>query len=292
MIAETDNSGGVVYRNTYDEYGNPGATNMGRFGYTGYQWLYQADIWHARARGYQPRLGRYLQTDPIGQAGGINLYGYVGGDPINRIDPWGLDPEDRVYVTGRRAPRLTERDHWAWLFEWLWGNPHDGMADDWERELDELGESLNGITICEEASDALSGAGVSRPSPGADGAVTVVILNLEATAGLAVAGTIATNAFITSEGVYGYFTSFSGGGGFAAEVSVNVEVGRGAPSSGWYGEASLGAGNFIGAELTATVTGSGVTGGGGVSADLLAGVPASVYGGAGYVFSVTACNAN
>ncbi len=43
--------------------------------------------WH---RFYDPSTGRYISADPIGLDGGMNLYAYVEGDPVNFIDPEGL----------------------------------------------------------------------------------------------------------------------------------------------------------------------------------------------------------
>ena len=42
-------------------------------------------------RHYDPRTGRWLSRDPAGEAGGFNLYGYCGNDPVNRHDALGLD---------------------------------------------------------------------------------------------------------------------------------------------------------------------------------------------------------
>ncbi len=104
IIALTNDQGAAVAVNTYDAYGVPGTNNQGRFQYTGQAWLPEAGLYHYKARAYSPTLGKFLQPDPIGIAGGMNLYGYVGADPVNSIDPSGLakDTESKRinYISG------------------------------------------------------------------------------------------------------------------------------------------------------------------------------------------------
>jgi hypothetical protein len=47
-------------------------------------------LYYYRARWYAPQAKRFLNEDPIGLKGGINLYGYASNNPLNRIDPTGL----------------------------------------------------------------------------------------------------------------------------------------------------------------------------------------------------------
>jgi RHS repeat-associated protein len=91
-------TGAIVQRIDYDEFGvvlrdtNPG---FQPFGFAG--GLYDADTRLTRfgVRDYDAETGRWTVKDPVGYAGGINLYGYVANDPVNVTDPpgTGIDPE-------------------------------------------------------------------------------------------------------------------------------------------------------------------------------------------------------
>jgi RHS repeat-associated protein len=108
-VALTNSSGNIVEAYDTDAYGNTLIfTGSGPDGlwftnddmqssygandiiFCGYRFDPESQLYYVRNRSYSPVLGRWLQRDPIGYAGGINLYEYVEGRAEVEVDPEGL----------------------------------------------------------------------------------------------------------------------------------------------------------------------------------------------------------
>lgn len=115
----TDSTGTVVWAATYDPFGKA-TINVEQITnnllFPGQYFNAETGLHYNWNRYYDPKTGRYVEADPIGINGGINLWPYGANNPINRIDPMGLYWEysqstgQLTYVdnqTGVRTPVAT-----------------------------------------------------------------------------------------------------------------------------------------------------------------------------------------
>jgi RHS repeat-associated protein len=151
--ALTDQSGQVVWSIAYDPFGQAtvnedpdgdGTSIEFNLRFPGQYYDKYSGVNYNYYRDYDPSTGRYIQSDPIGLAGGLNTYGYVGGNPINYYDPFGLAklPNDPSGLGdgwsqdhGHRNPNGEKWDHESGTSaEWHPGQPGKpgwGGKDHW-----------------------------------------------------------------------------------------------------------------------------------------------------------------
>jgi RHS repeat-associated protein len=110
-----DKDGNIVQSYSYDAFG---ALTGGMDKSNGYRFVARGGVYsddevglqYMWNRWYDPELGRFISRDPIGFAGGFNLYSYVGSNPLRWADPFGLfyDPMDEVYGDGSYNQGIAE----------------------------------------------------------------------------------------------------------------------------------------------------------------------------------------
>ncbi|MBI1319877.1 MAG: hypothetical protein GC168_13185 [Candidatus Hydrogenedens sp.] len=105
----------VIATQEYTPYGTQYATAgpVQSIGFTGHMWDADTQTYYAPFRFYSPGNARWLSRDPLGMVDGPNVYGYVRGNPIRRVDPLGLSIRD---MFPPNSPNTSPGPGWTFPF--------------------------------------------------------------------------------------------------------------------------------------------------------------------------------
>jgi len=171
VIAITDENADIVEQYGYDAWGRVSVYDGdgmpltesaigNRYAFQGREYSWKTGLYYFRARWYDPIVGRWLSKDPIGISGGLNLYAFVGNNPVNYIDPVGLEE-----VSQPSQEPWYERV-WSW-----WDDLVDPQWGYWNLQFNIplLPGSLIGpsVSVMATGDGIMFGGGVWLGSPGA-----------------------------------------------------------------------------------------------------------------------------
>ena len=250
IIGALDSGTGVLTKSGYQPFGENPSVITGTYRYTGRRFdgetagsaAQPSGLYYYRARMNSPTWGRFLQPDPIGYAGGENLYAYVGNDPLNLTDP-----------SGRCGP-LTAN---------CIGSVIGGIAGG-------IGGGLAGYHATGTLSGTLIGAGTGTAAGAAIGFVSPIAVEAAAAAGSAAGGSVGAG-IAAGTTVLGIGAGSGAAGAAAADVAAS-QFANGSVNLGY----DVAVGAIVGAGVVvpeATATGLaagfgvslGVTGGAAIS---------------------------
>jgi RHS repeat-associated protein len=130
VVALSDNTGAVTNVYKYTPWGESPSMSGTTFGFTGQRFDAETNLYYYKNRYYSPKLGRFLQPDPILYEGGdLNLYAYVNNAPLNFTDPFGLEAKKKAEEEYQKKLKEWEKNKKEWE-ESIKNNPNipkDGM---------------------------------------------------------------------------------------------------------------------------------------------------------------------
>ncbi len=171
VLAHSDETGGVLHRFRYDEFGRPSEAGRASPGaYTGREWDPVANLQYNRARFYCPETGRFNAIDPMGFTQGPNRYAYAANNPLSFKDPDGC-----VIFTGAVLTAIAVGAVAGGLIDLGWQGISNWRND--KNFFDDLsGWSIAGSTLLGALAPVI--AAMAAPGAAAAGVIGAIITKL------------------------------------------------------------------------------------------------------------------